>query len=815
MLSVTFSSVTKVIVAVLIGAYSSGSIPFRKTTMLDFSFLIAAVLLPALTIVNTARTVDLKALIECSILIVLSVVYTIIGSAFAFLFQLLCFNSRSGAFIGRSIGSGIPGDLQKDVRLLLRYDTTQTMENENSVERPARPAVGNRKGIPYVAIRLSKRWQQAGVTARDIVPHLTAPTPESDYTGAYGWSSHIAFGILNSVTLPLSLLESLTAGVPWASFEAASAYTFVFSIFPTVYAWTGGPYFVRKSKRETKKRLYIRLLLEEHLTRRHLSDAATQTGPEAADGEDTDLSAATAAAAAAGHCERFPYDWESAGLVRRYRRSAFGPMESVEPSALPSAAPSGPSSVVCAMAEEREGSAGLVAEGNPFSETETETDDDDDDDDVERDRARNNHIMGTEAMESAAQEGETNDSNTDTTNAHPPTSTLSRREGACGKRGVHATPPPREGHRAGPSESPQGSREAEVSTMIVLDAPPLLLPAAGVRRRKYNFARRLLHFVQLLGQQSRQLLKNPPFMSIIIGMVIGLVPVLHDAFFDGGPLEMLMDATALVGQGNIPCALMMLGASLAGTGGLSAGGESEAADVTNPLRAAGCRLQRSGERQMRHAGTSTTEDEAERKSTKGHAEVDPATAAAMALLKEPSTFTVSWRYDAEGRLVHVRDAHTIHLLPGSTVAGGGGGAAAAETVASDTAKSSSAVQSVMAMASLKGISQLYVFGVIAIRLLLIPFISYLMVVAMVESMPFLFGGRGNEDLTMILILFIELAVPTAINSTIMFAQQDFMMYHWAKMLFLQYVLTIPSMVLWTWLGLRYTETLVPGNRRLA
>eukprot|EP00796_Vickermania_ingenoplastis_P006992 gene6992-4956_t len=57
-----------------------------------------------------------------------------------------------------------------------------------------------------------------------------------------------------------------------------------------------------------------------------------------------------------------------------------------------------------------------------------------------------------------------------------------------------------------------------------------------------------------------------------------------------------------------------------------------------------------------------------------------------------------------------------------------------------------------------------------------------------------------------------MATPTVINSAIMFAQQDFMTYHWAKMLFLQYILCIGSAVLWTWLGLWYCEGALPTKQ---
>eukprot|EP00796_Vickermania_ingenoplastis_P006991 gene6991-4955_t len=601
MLDVTFAAVAKVIIAVLIGAYASQFIPYRDTAMADFGFLIGAIPQPALTISNTSKSVDLNVLIHCSILIIMSVVLSSAGVVML----SCCFGTRNMS-VRQMLLLLLPHARREKSKFLLQVFLTLSHHRV--------------LGVPYVAVRLSKAWQQAGVTARDVVPHLTAPTPESDYTGAYGWSSYVVFGILNMVTLPPVLTRELDFWITVISFEASVAYTFVFSILPTVYTWSFGPFFVKKARRETKKRRYIRLLLEEHLTRRHLSDAATQTGPEAADGEDTDLSAATAAAAAAaGYCERFPYDWESAGLVRMYCEHMQELGEEVRRGEKEEEMADDSSQI-------SEAPCYIASSGSPTSPR---------------------YDVVAELLTHSSREPPTHNQH------HPP---MCRR-----------------------STTPQATTRAKL--------------CASTKH------------------QRQLLLKNPPFMSIIIGMVIGLVPALHDAFFDGGPLEMLMDATALVGQGNIPCALMMLGASLAGTGGLSAGGESEAADVTNPLRAAGCRLQRSGERQMRHAGTGTTEDEAA--ATDG-TERNGRGDRAFDLHRDVAV-------RCEGRLVHVHHGGCSPDIRFPV-------AFWAEEEAPSPGKPST-LQSVMAMASLKGIRHFFVFGVMAGRLLVISLImSYLMVV---------------------------------------------------------------------------------------
>eukprot|EP00796_Vickermania_ingenoplastis_P006986 gene6986-4950_t len=822
MLDVTFAAVSKVIIAVLIGAYASGSIPYLQTTMRDYGFLISSITLPALTVYNTARSVDLDVMIQCSILVIMNILLMAFGVAFAYVFQFLFFNVHRGQGDGRG---GVPRAMAKDVQLYLRYDTGKrrwhprrstipTQQDEEPQEETAKEesAEGARqsscsphtpthvagvevaeaeqsstsssegvsrfqsagyKGIPYVAVRLSKAWQQAGVTARDVVPHLTAPTPESDYTAGYAWTSYVAFSIFNVVTLPLSLMESLAESLSWLSFANASAYIFVFGIGSSIYTWSGGPFFVKKAKHETKKRRYIRLLLEEHLTRRHLSDAATQTGPEAADGEDTDLSAATAAAAAAGHCERFPYDWESAGLVRMYH--------------------------------EHESDSD---DGSTESDSQSEADDDDNDED-----------------------------------------------------------------EAGAGNNPGGrDREAEVAAR----RQRRRLERRAQRRKNKSWGERAAAMGATLWrvwgpvkEQLLLLLKNPPFTSIFIGMIIGLVPFLHDAFFDGGPLEMLMDVTALLAQCSIPSSLLLLGSNLAGTSSLKAPTGNAAVASTeraddkkregvkgkgpalldgveedHPLLAVAGRVLRSGERVMRNASCCTSEDApgkgatAASSSSSTHARrraaaqplfCCPALAAlaglpnaasaaeALTLASEAQLCVVTWEYDTEGKLKKhsASFAHDVYLSPlmnsrgkkkrrrGAAQALAGEG----EEEEGEPAAVPSTLEALQRTFALTGISHFYVFGIIIGRLLVMPLLSFALLVFFIKWFPFLFIRQGNMNYTMVLTLFIELATPTAINSAIIFAQEDFMTYHWAKMLFLQYILCIGSMVLWTWLGLLYTQSL--------
>lgn len=478
--------------------------------------------------------------------------------------------------------------------------------------------------------------------------------------------------------------------------------------------------------------------------------------------------------------------------------------------------------------------------------------------------------------------------------------------------------------------------------------------------------------LRAIGRECSQLLHNPPFLSIGVGMLLGLVPPLHRAFFGHGPLEVITDSMVLIAQGNIPASLLLLGANLAGTKQLTLGGgdeedalvegddedddkddevANENANNTNTnnkkkkkktnrrqrekvraekelLKRAGVRLCHGGRTELRHAGTSTEDDaillhalkgekmtedtdetekhqrehmvapgwrtivtttagevtttafrtppwkrpgttaiveigkatrfptdafaspfaEEQRANGKEETERDgqkegggvrerkeggvihvlpvchPSSSASSLLAQkeknnhtdgeseEESTFTVRWKYNAEGKRICQYPDAMGHRV------GFGFSADAEEEEEKTSSHRSNFFQSFLkelqGMVALTGVSHRFVFGVIFFRLLVIPFFFFLLLVFLVKAFPFLFGGRGKEDVTLVLTLFVEVAAPTAINSTIMFAMENFMTYHWAKMLFLQYILSIGSVVLWTWLGLKFTETLVPGNERL-
>jgi predicted permease len=71
---------------------------------------------------------------------------------------------------------------------------------------------------------------------------------------------------------------------------------------------------------------------------------------------------------------------------------------------------------------------------------------------------------------------------------------------------------------------------------------------------------------QPLSSLRREHFLSPPIISALIGLALGLLPPLHALFVaNGAPLRVFIDAAGVVGDGVIPCALIVLGANLADT----------------------------------------------------------------------------------------------------------------------------------------------------------------------------------------------------------------------------------------------------------
>jgi hypothetical protein len=101
---------------------------------------------------------------------------------------------------------------------------------------------------------------------------------------------------------------------------------------------------------------------------------------------------------------------------------------------------------------------------------------------------------------------------------------------------------------------------------------------------------------------------------------------------------------------------------------------------------------------------------------------------------------------------------------------------------------------------LTGVERSFVFGIAAVRLLLVPAVSFSLVRLMSASklFPSIADPYHNTMLVTVLILC---ASPSSITIVMMSNVQQFMVLPVAKMLFYQYFLTIPACMLWLTLAL--------------
>jgi len=657
MLDVVVLAVAKVIVAVLVGAITCASIPNVSSTLRDFSFLISNVLLPCLTIANTTKSVDVEVLMQCSILVIFALLLIAIGLGSGLILPALIFRVPSRAY-------GVPDELAKDVRLLLRHDPASPSPSPppppptTADATPTKAEVHRTRhqGSPYVLVVLSERLRGLGVTGRDVVPLLEAPSRVVEEYPGYFWGTVVACSIQNTVTLPLSLLQNLSLSLDWIDFSRGSAYIFVFSVVCTLYLWAFGPNMVERAQSDSIKRRRIREIMERHRTHLLRSDAATQTA----------VLGTCSPLMTIAQLEAFPSSSHSSTMTPHHIKA--------------SSASSSTSALVIVVDREEAGA---------------QTD--------------------------------------------APLSSTYRGVGTAVEASV---------------ERVDYDWSASRSIRVVYERD----------LKTHGGPSRLAKIMRSSRRMGWRLLTNVPFMSIVISVIIGIIPPLRGLFF-GGPLEMIMDAITLISQGTIPSALLLLGANLVGS--------------TKATAAAGTIVV-----QTRECPQNTH---------------FPLSAEDLELLGEDGSYA-DWYNEVHEALDDV-DLHQTTCLqeiiqegPAGSLVSASAGSEAEKTTKSMAARVTQAL-------SLAGVNKRFVWTALASRLLIIPLCSFVILVTIRRVMPFFFLGEESENRTLLLVLFMELGAPSAINSTLLFTARDFMTYPWAKMLFFQYICCILTVVLWTSLGL--------------
>lgn len=712
----TFIAASKVIVSVLIGAFTVKTIPSMTSTLKDFSFLISMVLLPALTVSNTSRSVDLAMLLRCSILIFFSMLLISLGLLCGLIMNSLLLRVKPGA-------SGIPLDLEPSVRLdLLRSlpSSSSPQPNDDAVEshHSASPSAttttandqhhhsGNgATGGPYVVLILGDHMRALGVDGHSIVPYLEVPDRSvEDYYG-YWWGHLIGCSYQNGVTLPLSLLQNVALTVTWLDFAAGTAYIFVFSIVYMLYLWSAGPAMVSIAKKGAMKQRLIREGVMRHKKMSTKWSASTQTMPMRG-GWDPIGNVGVA---------RGPMRLEASDpscLSRDSSEDVEAPKVNLHRRA--TAAPSGEAEDMASISLSLKQSFAQTEAPSPLLGVPQSFGDD------------KNESSGTEDVD------------------YP--------DSICERF-------PYDWETAG-----------YIHVCYERDVQAMMSNAKTAQWRQV---------LESVWRITKQLFVSPPFMSIVAGIVIGVVPPIRSLFF-GGVLELIMDAVTVIGQGSIPSSLLLLGANLIGS----------TAAVDTSATQTGVRV--------RNAEQNT---------------LFPLSVGEVRVL-DVDLRGVELRDNSEDGEGFSFNEHASFILsttaPGAvsaTAAGSqGGGGSATEQEAGDS-KKTTWMDGVRTALSLGHVKATFVWGIIVMRLVFAPAISFLVLISLIKVFPSLFGGSNSLDRTLIVVLITELASPTAINTTLIFNSQEFMTYPWAKMLFFQYLLCTITLVAWTSLGLSYVETL--------
>ncbi|KPI87928.1 hypothetical protein ABL78_2967 [Leptomonas seymouri] len=730
MLAVTFIAVSKVIVSVLVGVLTTSSIPNSESTLRDFGFLISTVLLTSLTLSNTAQSVNLELLVRCSILILFSVLMILWGLMWGVLCSATLFRRNPSL-------SGIPAELRKDVRLDLLFEEEE--EREDGAAGPAQTSPTSSKKrlkqtrrkkahVPYVVVVLSEHFREVGVDGNDVIPSLDIPDKSLEDTEGYPWATLVGCSTQNGVTLPISLMTNIAGSVDFIDFAQAAAYIFVFAISYMLYMWAAGPAFVEQGEKTSRKQRLIRDLIAKHKRMMGRCDATTQT-----------LS--------------FPVN-HVLQYAAKVENSPADEPASEEDNPHPDTE-RGPRSASTASAETMPGNEDGGGGGSGGGSGELPR-----------------RISAT-LFSSSAQ-----------TAAHVMGSHDTGYTSAAVAISVADAPrvmsPNTAGHYA--------------FTMATVERIPYDWQRAGLIRVKYErdmksmkrktLSERATGLGHAAGGLVRKLMVNPPFLSVVVGIAVGVITPVRSLFFDGGALEMAMDAISLIGQGSIPSSLLLLGANLVG----SATGAGAVVE--------------SGAR-VRNAEQNTEY---------------PLRDEDWMLLGEDQHYATWYASKHESLEYELHSSFSLQTLrrlgegPVACVVQPSGSGAAAPVIPSDEEGVSKTpmnafLAGIARTLSLHGVSKSFVWGVIGLRLIVAPAFSFMVLVLLIKTMPFLFGGRGTYDKTLIMVLMVELASPTAINSTLIFNARRFMTFPWAKMLFFQYLLCTVTMVMWASLGLSYVSQL--------
>ena len=211
----TTSTISQVLVAVVVGAVGSSSVPFSKKTFRDFSYLVSNGGFGCLLFSHMATSLSADVLRRSSVLLVFASLGIFIGYISATIFGVAFFQPSQ-------VDRGAPHP-----------------DAEVFVEFPNGPQGAARVVIQY-AVDDSK--PHANLSDQELLSILRAPLCRYEECVGYQTLAKTSCCLQNATVLPLSLISRLGASpaLSWFSVEDATTYIFVYNVVVSTVFWSWG-----------------------------------------------------------------------------------------------------------------------------------------------------------------------------------------------------------------------------------------------------------------------------------------------------------------------------------------------------------------------------------------------------------------------------------------------------------------------------------------------------------------------------------------------------------------------------------------------
>jgi hypothetical protein len=749
---VTCAAMLQILVAVVVGAAACRGIPNVSPTLRDFSFVISRLLVPCLIGSHMIVSMSVTLLLDSMVLVVFSVLGICVGTLCARIVNLLLFTPSECEWTEQLTANGIT---------LM----TVTERSVDSAERRTCTLTGSgkgRKGPPVLRVMVDS--SRCCLSDSEIYCLLHAPPSDWEDAVAYRCMCSIACSIQNTVVIPLSLIAPIASSVAWIDLSAAVTYLFVYNIVVTVFFWGMGTFTVLEAAEESRRLRERREVLQriERLVANSY-DAATQTLSETelqelsqwhhqqqrlfSMGGNRSSFAGSAAAAAVTQSSVVEINHSSSSIL-------------ANPLLFPH--DDGSEGVGAIVAKDPLGSS-LSSVGSITGTGGS----------LEVARNRQNWEQQRQQQQQVGDDGAADGNVGLRGRCEAPALHVHRFRFDC--RATRMVEIVRQSHQSRHPHDPDVTVVAS-SSRRGGTAPPAAVVV---------WLRRLLRTCASFA--------NPPFVTTIVALLIGLLPF-KSAMISLGPVRMVLDCMILVGAACVPASLLLLGANLSGLSG---------APTTMDVK-------------LRHSSAQAQQLLLDEEGA-GDLFLSSLVAAEQSFLlvdfvsQEPDMATATCVVDPSHRGLadSFRRAQLAPAAPLAKVAvlRSSFFTTAREKLAAwaNAAGLSSVWTFAKALLSIKGVVKAnLIVAVVVLRSVVIPGVSFILIHLCVRMNVFPSISAPQHN-TLLLVLFLEVSAPSAINTALLFSMRQFSTKPFAKLLLYLYLSALWSVVLWLSVAMLYVN----------